>query len=285
MAKLETVGVCLHPEDTEYSPKRTKECFCKILELGANAVRTDIPWKDLFPRQDVFDKNKFDFYQYFWSTAQEEYGLEGCAVLSRPPEWTRRVDRKTRLTEWQEYCKRVAEIIPRRKMMVQLTNEGNNPFYGMGKDNTLLIETGSRLFREAAPRVKLMANFLVGLPGSKKYWDKLKALNLDMVGIDYYQTYGTGRWKIVEDFSDTSAIIAETGESSFHPRKNQQSYFWSDLWNKVDRNENIRSLYIYELVDNGDKRWRYTPEGHFGLLKSDLSPKNAWYTVKNLINS
>ncbi len=288
MAKPEKIGVCLHPEDTNYSIEKAKRCFEKIRELGASAVRTDIPWKDIYPEPKTVNQERFEFFENYWQTATKFFGLEGCAVMSRRPGWTRRLKEEDLQTEWKKYTEKVVEMIPERAITVQITNEGNNPFYTMGKNNLKLIKEAIKTIKEKKPKIKTMANLLTGIPGSKDYLEKLVRSGVDEIGIDYYETYGRGNWeeiyKIDKHIKNFEIIMAETGESSFHPNKNKQSNFWGSLWSKFGE-IGIKTIYIYELLDNNEKKWRWTPEGHFGLLREDFTPKPAWLKVKELINA
>jgi hypothetical protein len=83
----------------------------------------------------------------------------------------------------------------------------------------------------------------------------------------------------------------ETGFSTNTTMRNQEcqaEYFEKAM--RVARNLKRNSLGngpvlgIYELCDGDSSAW-LDPEAHFGLLTSDLKPKKAFSTVKQIVAS
>ncbi len=195
----------------------------------------------------------------------------------------------------------------------QLMNEPNNPAYRFfpAEHAAIAVSQGASIIRRASPQTCTAINVTVDMIGWFRYLRNIltrSAGSIDIVGLDYYPgTWTLGyqqHWTRVMEIADL--IASAPADSIWHGRRlavmetgfctncvmrhesRQAKYFRSieatavALRRKLPGNGFLFG--IYELCDR-DSNAFLDPESHFGVCRSDLTPKGAFASVKNIIET
>ena len=246
--------------DVGFDLAHARQAFSLARELGANAIRTDLPWHRLEAQPGQWDAAKITWYREFFATANT-FGLAPMPSLVRPPRWARelyRADPTAFLACWRRYCETVARITAGHVHLVQVWNEPANPFLRLFDRRyptlTLLnwsqvaemFSIASEVLRGALGPLEIAVNLAADSVG----WDQFVTDLLDqapdacdIIGIDHYP----GTWAFqpaddwavldrlmtrVNDPNDTwygkKPAIIETGYSTYLPwwKTEQQQAQW-----------------------------------------------------------
>ncbi len=235
--------------DVAFDLGHARQALSLARELGANAIRTDLPWDRLETRPGQWDQAKITWYREFFATANT-FGLAPMPSLVRPPRWARRLyrgDPTAFLACWRRYCETVARITEGHVHLVQVWNEPANPFLRLfdRRYPTLTLFNWSHIaevFRVASETLRGALGPLevaVNLAADSAGWERFVSDLLDqspdacdIIGIDHYP----GTWALqpadnwavldrlltrVNDPNDTwygkQPAIIETGYSTYLP--------------------------------------------------------------------
>jgi cysteine-rich repeat protein len=313
----------LHPEDVyEYnfdSSKPTMDAvFQKIVELGGQMVRFDIPWRDVEPYEDAYEK--WDFFYEFVTKAKYFYGLEPIAVLGRHPQWaidyyksSNPGDKDYYWLLWDLYCFSAAYELGDHLYSYQLANEAN-----IGVDVSVLrigdpIDEGDdwRQFSECRTGIQdadlnfetivnVYANW-IGWEDALQNWLTNAGDSIDIIGIDHYpgtwsggdgsDWYPLDRLFYYMQFYGKKGAIVETGYTTY-PRNYQteeQQKQWINIAlpiikEKVQGRSDIVFANYYELMDSEEWDWLRPQEAYFGIMQKNGSIKKAGFdTLKKQI--
>jgi hypothetical protein len=304
--------VTYHPEYHVFDPHMAVASLAAIVRLGIGWVRTDVRWREILPDGRQPDHGTLAWYRTFLGAASE-CGLKTMVVLSTPPEAVMRQERAEKLDSWCGFVETVASEFGTLCNCFQLMNEPNNPVYRFFplEDVAAAFVRGAPIIRSFNPEAKVGINVALELWGWRRYLvDVLQrsGRSIDIIGLDHFPgTWTVGwqnRWADVTEIADIIAAaprdspwfdrrlaIMETGFSTnaiMRDQKRQSEYFE----NVMNIAKNLRrkavghgTLFgIYELCDGDSSAW-LDPEAHFGLLTSDLKPKKAYATVKEIVAS
>jgi hypothetical protein len=304
--------VTYHPEYHGFDPGMAVASLTAALRLGVGWIRTDIRWREVLPDGKLPDQETLAWYRAFLSAASG-CGLKTMVTLSTPPEVVLKLASSEKLTSWCQFVETVASVVGTQCNGFQLMNEPNNPVYRFFpfEDVASAFVRGAAIIRSVNPEAKVCINVTMELWGWRKYLaDVLRrsGRSIDVVGLDHYPGTWTLGWKDqwvqVTQIADTIAsalrdspwfdrrlAIMETGFSTNTITRNQkrQAEYFQNVMN-IAKNLRRKAVGhgilfgIYELCDGDSSAW-LDPEAHFGLLTSDLKPKEAYATVKEMIAS
>ena len=235
--------------DVAFDPAHARQAFGLARELGANAIRTDLPWDRLEAKPGQWDQAKITWYREFFAAA-DAFGLAPMPSLVRPPRWARRLYREDHtafLACWRRYCETVAHITEGHVHLVQVWNEPANPFLRLfdRRYPTLTVfnwshiadifRVTSEVLRGALGPLEIAVNLAADSAGWEQFVSDLLDQSpdaCDIIGIDHYP----GTWAVqpaddwavldrlmtrVNDPNDTwygkKPAIIETGYSTYLP--------------------------------------------------------------------
>ncbi|MCW5853306.1 MAG: glycosyl hydrolase 53 family protein [Anaerolineae bacterium] len=235
--------------DVAFDLAHARQAFGLARELGANAIRTDLPWHRLEAQPGQWDTATIQWYREFFATA-DAFGLAPMPSLVRPPRWARRLYREDPtafLACWRRYCETVARITAGHVHLVQVWNEPANPFLRLfdRRYPTLtlfnwshmadIFHVASDVLRGALGPLDIAVNLAADSAGWEQFVSDLLDQSphaCDIIGIDHYP----GTWALqpaddwgvlerlmtrVNDPNDTwygkKPAIIETGYSTYLP--------------------------------------------------------------------
>ena len=235
--------------DVAFDLAHARQAFGLARELGANAIRTDLPWDRLEAKPGQWNENIIKWYREFFATA-DAFGLAPMPSLVRPPRWARRLYREDHtafLACWRRYCETVARITAGHVHTVQVWNEPSNPFLRLfdRRYPTLTVFNWSHIadifgvtsevLRAALGPLDIAVNLAADSAGWERFVSDLLDQSpdaCDIIGIDHYP--GTwafqpaDNWAVLErlltrvnDPNDMwygkKPAIIETGYSTYLP--------------------------------------------------------------------
>jgi len=302
--------VTYHPEYHAFDPQMAVASLEAVVRLGIGWVRTDVRWREIMPDGRQPDRGAVAWYRAFLDAASAR-GLKIMVVLSTPPKAVMRQESTEKLGSWCRFLETIASEFGRQCDCFQLMNEPNNPvyrFFRLGEVASAFVR-GASVIRSLNPEAKVSVNVSMEIWGWRKFLARLlqsSDRSIDIIGLDHYPgTWTIGwqnRWRDVAELAETIATarcdspwsdrrlaIMETGFSTnavLRDQKQQSEYFQNVL--KIAKNLRHQAVGdgvlfgIYELCDGDSSAW-LDPEAHFGLLTSDLKPKKAYTTVKEIL--
>jgi hypothetical protein len=308
-------GVAVDP--VGWGEGATPEIAGEVHSLGAEWVRTDLPWKEVMPSPGVYDWSHFDSVM----RNSEEQGLHVLPILGYAPSWTT----PTNAAGYAEFvAAAVARYGPGTTANLHWFELWNEPYFSYAwSGKTPEPEAYARdvlAAAEAAKKVNPAVKLLVAgedadggqTGGSSPYetsWvnDMFTAAPdlgkwIDGVAVHPYgddpslpltERGGfrdlTGKWSfqridtIHEQFLahgvNVPFWITEVGWSTYNETEAEQAHDYADLIPQVASRPWIRALFAYCLREVEEHPT--TTESQTGLLKfSSWQPKQAFYTLQ-----
>jgi hypothetical protein len=302
--------VCYHPEYQAYNPNRVDKALRMAAELNAGWLRTDVRWSELMPDGKNVNRAALDWYRRFLPRCQE-HGLRNMVVVSWPGDAVLKYDVSLRLDCWRRFVDVVVRELGQYCQGYQLMNEPNNPVFGFfpSVETSQAIAQAASTIKSGYPAAYVCINICMEIWGWRGYLTDLLSRSgraIDVIGLDHYP----GTWTIgpTERWADVFAIydliqsaapdsiwfgrslgILETGFSTnaWLRGENAQAEYFADLKQVVKRFRPATDaplVGIYELSD-WDSTAPLDPEAHFGLLRTDLEPKAAFWKAQELLAS
>lgn len=302
--------ITYHPEYHSYDPELAMQSLRATGMLGTGWLRTDLRWREILPDGNNPDQQALEWYRKFVSFS-DGCGFRNLVVLSTPPDAFFKMAPAAKLDAWSKYVTVVSEALGQWCSAYQMMNEPNGPVYRFfnSQESAVAITRAASTIRAQFPQAHIAVNVSIEIWGWRKYLEQLlrdSGTIVDVVGLDHYPgtwtIWGQGDWSDVIELSSAVATaepgslwhgrhicIMETGYSTNAPSRGQeqQKAFYGGL-NQVRqllRQSSIPGLPvlgIYELCD-WDSSAGLDPEAHFGILDSQLKPKESFEVVKSLI--
>jgi hypothetical protein len=304
--------VTYHPEYHAFDSRKAIASLAAAAQLGVGWMRTDVRWREILPDGSRVDPQALAWYRDFL-TAASNFGFQSMVVLSTPPDAVLRQTHSEKLVSWCRFVETVSIELGTQCNAFQLMNEPNNPVYKFfpAEDVPGAFVQGASIIRSIKREAQIGINVTMEFFGWRTFLTNVLRLTeaaIDVVGLDHYPgTWTVGRknrWAEVTQIADDIAsaqrgspwfgrrlAIMETGFSTnaiMRDEKRQSEYFQSVALVAQNLKRKLAGdgilLGIYELCDADSSVW-LDPEAHFGLLNSDLSPKKAFATVREIIAS
>ena len=299
---------CIHGGEVDYSLDKAASAFQTVLDLGGVGVRTDIFWFDVEPKRNIWDARKVDFYAGYFDHAVAD-GLDPMAILSGAPDWALdlyKEDKAAFWSEYEEYIREVVTLVGAKTTRYQLWNEANGILdpIDAGDDWELFARAGA-ILRAQDPGSILFINAYANWLGWEEAvtdWVTKAGTFIDVIGVDHYPgTWSLGpftNWwpvdRLLERIQTPGDVwygkqgaVLETGFSTWAPDLADEldQVAWIDQSLPALR-ERVKSGPIvlgafYQLIDANTAEWGH--EAHFGILKSDLTPKPGYENLKQQI--
>lgn len=302
--------VTYHPWYQDFHAEPVAECLAVAAQLSCGYVRSDVRWSDILPDGLHPDEQAIAWYRRYLQ-AHRWYGLRPMIVLSQPPAAVLRLSRQTDLLmdRWRAYVSLVAERFGELCDSYQVMNEPNNPryrFFQPSHQGAAIIAAADAIHTHA-PNAQIVVNILMDLNNWRDCIHQLlesAGHAIDVIGIDHYP----GTWTLT-DTTDWTGFLAlahevahaaptspwrrvrlaliETGFATNEPlvrTPGQQARYFDEAQRIVAQVDALRPegllshIGVYELVDLNSHAI-LDPEGHFGLLTSDLARKEASFSA------
>jgi len=302
--------ITYHAEYHSFDPALAQASLASCLKLGAGWIRTDIRWNRVLPDGFNPDARAIAWYRQFLATARD-YGLKNMVVLSTPPTAVQKSNAGNRLAAWARFVDLVVNELGSSCDAYQLMNEPNSPAYGFfsRSDCAQALKQAQSIIRRSCPNAPIAINIAMDMWGWRNYLEDIlrgsdSAVNI--VGLDHYPgtwTVGWGdRWNSIIELANKVSIAAdhsiwsnrelaifETGYCTNAPLRTEreQATYFQNMRGTVQRLKDLGALSllgIYELCD-ADSAAGLNPEGHFGIMTSELRPKSAFATVVELFRT
>jgi hypothetical protein len=308
-------GVAIDP--VGWGEDAAAEIAGEVHSLGAEWVRTDLPWKEVMPSPGVFDWSHFDSVM----RVSEAQGLHVLPILGYAPSWTT----PTNAAGYAEFvAAAVARYGPGTTANLHWFELWNEPYYSYAwSGKTPEPEAYARdvaAAAEAAKKIDPSVKFLIAAEyndsaqaGGSSPWettwidDMFTAVPdlgklIDAVAVHPYgddpalplaepggwkdasggwsfQRIDTIRARFLAHGVDVPFWITEVGYSTYGTTEAEQAHDYSDLITQVAARPWVRGLFAYCLREYEEHPTN--DESPMGLLKAgSWQPKSAFYTLQ-----
>ncbi len=299
-----------HPWYQDFHAQPVAECLAAAAELGCGYVRSDVRWSDVLPDGVHPDEQAIAWYRSYLQ-AHRWHGLRPMIVLSQPPAAVLRLSRRVDLLmdHWRAYVTLVAERFGELCDSYQVMNEPNNPRYRFfpPSQQGAAIRAAADALHAHAPSAQVLVNVLLDLNNWRDCITQLlqsAGQAIDVIGIDHYP--GTWTLSDITDWVGFNTLaqevaraapdspwrhvrlaLIETGYATNEPlvrTSSRQARYFDEVRRIISQADTLRPeglishIGVYELVDLNSHAI-LDPEGHFGLLTSDLKRKEASFSA------
>jgi hypothetical protein len=301
-------AITYHPWYQQFNVEAVSLALAHAADLGVDFIRTDVRWSDLYPDGQTLSTRAAAWYDAYFSTAQDRYGIQPLIVLGNPPTALGSLPLEHQLIAWNKYVRTVASTFATRCTFYQLLNEPNNPVYSFWspEHTASAIKGAAGIIRGHTPSATLAINVALNLPRWRHYTARLLEHTddvLDLLGLDSYPS----TWSI--SLADATSLVAlmsdvraqmraigvrkirigimETGYATNLPfvrNEEDQAAFYRQMLQMIravpssDIDATIPLFGLYELCDQNSSVY-LDPEASFGLVHSDLKTRKTAFAA------
>lgn len=300
----------IHGAEVGHDLTRARKALAQVVRLGGRSVRTDVFWHEVEPRRGVWKASKLRFYEQYLEAARA-VRLEPLVILSGAPGWAVTLygkDPAAFFRAYEAYVRRVVKRVAARVDQYQLWNEANHLLVDPIKssDDWQLFARAGRIVRALDPKAVRWVNVLADMPGWESAvtrWLRKAGPHIDGIGIDHYP--GTWSWRAPDDWAPLRTLLRrintpgdrwygkrgallETGYSTWPTKR--RGVAGQSRWIRralpalrallgrhAKAKHRLELLGWYQLVD---ARHGLGQEGHFGVLRADLSAKASFKVLR-----
>lgn len=275
----------------------------RVTEAGIAWIRVDFNWFLMEPRRDVYDWSVTDAVV----DAARARGLNVFATLAYTPGWANG-GQGTNVppadpADWYQF---VFDTVSRYKGAVKhwgMWNEPNHPqFYSGSREQYIqdVLRLGAQAARDADPTSFVLGPELAHLESADwKMWLYTVLTEAgDVIDIVTHHAYDDTGWRVLHDMgagvalrksstprgimeltgtADKPLWLTETGWRTDEVSEAQQAEYYVQVLKGVDALGWLDKIFFYEIID--DARF----PAQWGILRSDLSPKEAFYRYQSYI--
>ncbi len=275
----------------------------KVKEAKIGWIRVDASWNEIEEKKGFFNYSRLD--QAINYAANN--GLKVLCVLAYTPSWANGGKSPSYppldVSYWRRF---VSTTVKRYKGKVHYWAVWNEPnlkgfFVGSPTDylEKILTPAGQEI-RKADPNAKIVAPEISYSTAPESRWDTyMKAvLNkgksyIDIVSIHIYDNRGAEaimkkieegdavypsvvNLKTITGYGGKELWLTETGWTTAVVTEDQQATNYFELLKRVLNSPSVDRVFFYEIKDIENV-------SYYGILKSNNTPKKAFYTYKNFI--
>lgn len=277
---------------------------CK--EAGIDWVRVDFDWQHIEPRKGSVN----------WAPCDEvvrkarELGLQIFATLAYSPDWANggreRQAPPLNSEDWQNFVKRAVGQYGNDIKHWAMWNEPNLAGFFTGSNDdyiSRILIPGSEAAKESDPECLIVGPDLAhsGKWGKWQGWmeDILKnaGKNIDIISHHIYKDApdifrfldgttlpfyeGANLKTVLRDNGQEhkDVWITETGWTTQDLGEGKQASNYEGVLKGIQERDWIKKVFFYEIAD--DPNW----DKKFGIMKTDLTPKQAFFTYQNWITN
>jgi len=275
----------------------------KVKEANIGWIRVDADWNEIEKKKGVFNYSKLDEAINYAANNN----LKVLMILAYTPSWANGGKDSSYppldISYWRRF---VSKTVKRYKSKVHYWAIWNEPnlkdfFSGAPKDylNKILIPAGQEI-RAIDPQANIVAPEISYSTSPESRWDTYmkEVLNkgkkfIDIVSIHIYDNRGAEaimkkieegdsvypsvvNIKTITGYGGKELWLTETGWSTAVVSEDVQATNYLELLKRVLNSTSVDKIFFYEIKDIENV-------SYYGILKSDNSPKKAYYTYKNFI--
>ena len=275
----------------------------KVKEANIGWIRVDADWNEIEKNKGIFDFGRLDDAINFAVKKK----LKVLLILAYTPSWANGGKDKSfpplDVSYWRRF---VSKTVKRYKGKVHYWAIWNEPnlkdfFSGNPRDylDKILIPAGQEI-RAVDPDSKIVAPEISYSTSPESRWDTYMktVLNkgkkfIDIVSIHIYDNRGADaimkkieegdevypsvvNIKTITGYGDKELWLTETGWSTDVVSEDIQATNYLNLLKRVLNSTSVDKIFFYEIKDIENV-------SHYGILRSDNTPKKAYYTYKNFI--
>ncbi len=275
----------------------------KVKEARIGWIRVDASWNEIEERKGFFNYSRLD--QAINYAANN--GLKVLCVLAYTPSWANGgkapIYPPLDVSYWRRF---VSTTVKRYKGKVHYWSIWNEPnlkdfFVGSPTDylEKILIPAGQEI-RDADSTAKIVAPEISYSTAPESRWDTYMktVLNkgkkfIDIVSIHIYDNRGADaimkkieegdavypsvvNLKTITGYGGKELWLTETGWTTAVVTEDQQATNYFELLKRILNSSSVDKVFFYEIKDIENV-------SYYGILKSNNTPKKAYYTYKNFI--
>ncbi len=277
--------------------------LAKVKEAGIGWIRIDINWNEIESRRGQFNYKEVDRVVNYANSN----GLKVLAVLAYTPSWANGGKSRNypplKTNYWTNF---VSVTVQRYKGKIKywsIWNEPNVDDFFKGSPQTYtndILIPASNTIKSIDPNSKIVAPDVTYLTSPDNRWDTYikpilnKGKNyIDIVSMHIYDSKGA---QAIMDKIEKGDVVydsimhilnitgcggkdfwlTETGWSTASISEDQQAENYLNILKKVLNSSSVDKIFFYEIKDIENV-------SYYGILRSNNTPKKAYYTYKNFI--